>query len=105
MHVNLGTEGRAGMAAIGSSEGEVDLGYLVEQQNKSLPSYARPLFLRFLEQLDTTGTLKLQKVKLREEGFDINKNKHIFIFDSQLGKYSPLDRVKYDKIMKNEMKV
>ena len=39
--------------------------------SRDLPSYARPLFVRVMKGMDTTSTHKLQKVKARQEGFDI----------------------------------
>lgn len=41
-----GTDGKAGMAAISDPENHVDLDYLLEHLKKSLPAYARPIFIR-----------------------------------------------------------
>ena len=41
-----GTEGKAGMASIVDPENQVDLDELYENLKKSLPSYARPCFIR-----------------------------------------------------------
>lgn len=48
-------EGRAGMAAILDPEDNVDLRTLSEGCRKSLPSYARPIFVRILKKMDMTG--------------------------------------------------
>jgi solute carrier family 27 fatty acid transporter 1/4 len=50
-----GTDGRAGMAAILDPEGSLDFTSLASGVTKSLPSYARPLFVRIVKQLDMTG--------------------------------------------------
>ena len=50
-----GTEGRAGMAAIPDPERRVDLASLYAGMVDKLPSYARPIFLRFVEEIDITG--------------------------------------------------
>lgn len=50
-----GQEGRAGMAAILDPEEKVDLNELVNGLKKSLPSYARPIFIRLLRKIDLTG--------------------------------------------------
>lgn len=50
-----GTEGRAGMAAIPDPERGVDLTKLYAGMVDKLPSYARPIFLRFVEEIDVTG--------------------------------------------------
>ena len=50
-----GTEGRAGMAAIPDPERLVDLTKLYAGMSDKLPSYARPIFLRFVQEIDVTG--------------------------------------------------
>ena len=45
--VNIpGTEGKAGMAAISDPDNQVDLESLLDHMKKSLPGYARPIFIR-----------------------------------------------------------
>lgn len=67
------TNGRAGMAAITLAEGaelnEQDLSNMAQFFKKSLPSYAVPVFLRVQKTLETTGTFKYQKSKLKEEAY------------------------------------
>ena len=66
-----GTDGRAGMAAIVLRDGAaLDPAALFAHVEKSLPPYARPLFVRVSPSLRTTGTLKQQKAAARDEGFD-----------------------------------
>ncbi len=67
-----GAEGRAGMAALVLREGAgpLDLEGLSKLVTRELPAYARPVFLRILPALDTTGTFKLIKGELRSQGFD-----------------------------------
>ena len=105
--LDIGTDGKAGMAAISTEAGEIDLDYLTEHLKKLLPSYARPVFIRFKHKLDTTGTLKLQKVKLQEQGFDVNHkgNGDIFMFDRELGKYFSLDAITYEKLITGKIKI
>ena len=50
-----GTEGRAGMAAIPDPERRVELSSLYAGMVDTLPSYARPIFVRFVEEIDVTG--------------------------------------------------
>ena len=50
-----GAEGRAGMAAIVDEYSNLDLVNLAFQLQKSLPPYARPLFVRTMKAVDTTG--------------------------------------------------
>ena len=67
---------------------------LYKDISPSLPSYARPLFIRLLSAADITGTFKLQKKKLKEEGFDIEKvSDQLFYLDTKRGVYVELDKV------------
>ena len=63
-----GHEGRAGMAAV-TMDDRFDLGELKAHLEAHLPSYAQPLFLRRCETLDVTGTFKLTKARLMQEGY------------------------------------
>lgn len=50
-----GTEGRAGMAAVEDPDDSLNLDEFSSEIVKALPSYARPLFLRILPGIQTTG--------------------------------------------------
>lgn len=50
-----GSEGRAGMAAIVDKENSINLNKLTDGIKKALPSYARPMFLRILNEVEMTG--------------------------------------------------
>ena len=54
-----GTEGRAGMTVIPDPERKVDLEKLYSGVCDKLPSYARPLFVRFVKELKRTGEYQL----------------------------------------------
>lgn len=61
-------EGRAGMAAIVDPDNKLDFASLVDGMKKSLPVYARPLFLRVMKSLPMTGKHFLNgtlKIKLK----------------------------------------
>ena len=69
-----GCEGRAGMAAFSLDDAEsFDWQAFSDYVENSLPKYARPLFIRIIQEMDTTGTFKLKKNDLRNESFDITK--------------------------------
>ncbi|OAG41784.1 hypothetical protein AYO21_04019 [Fonsecaea monophora] len=74
-------DGRAGCAAIlpaaGVSVSSFDFAGLTKHAISALPRYAVPLFLRFVPQLDYTGTMKIQKGRLRAEGVDPDKVSHL----------------------------
>ena len=67
-----GTNGRAGMAAITPSESlaTLDFSELLQFLQDRLPGYAVPLFLRIKVKMDTTGTFKYRKTRLKAEAFD-----------------------------------
>ncbi|ANF80940.1 long-chain-acyl-CoA synthetase [Acinetobacter sp. NCu2D-2] len=71
------TNGRAGMAAItlkpNTELDDNDLKQMVSCFKQCLPAYAVPVFLRVQKQVETTGTFKYQKNKLKEQAFDPNK--------------------------------
>ena len=52
-------------------EGEfLDIETFSQHVANEMPGYARPVFLRILPQLDTTGTFKMVKGNLRKEGYN-----------------------------------
>jgi fatty-acyl-CoA synthase len=66
-----GADGRAGMAAVKLHTGsDVDGPALARHLLDRLPSYAVPLFLRVVDELEQTATFKSRKVNLRDEGYD-----------------------------------
>ena len=67
-----GADGRAGMVAM-TIDDSFRIEGLADHLKASLPSYAVPLFLRIQPEAETTGTMKLLKLALVKEGFDIEK--------------------------------
>ena len=68
-----GHEGRAGMAALaleGGRDAPFDAAACYERAVSKLPAYAVPVFLRLQSESDVTGTFKLRKAALRNEGYD-----------------------------------
>lgn len=100
-----GREGRAGMAAIVAETG-LDLKALSAHLDKALPAYAKPVFLRLKDSIETTGTFKLKKVDLASEGFDPNRIADpIYVFDPREGCYVPLDGAIHDAIVRGEFRL
>ena len=86
-----GSEGRAGMAAIVGDEQTVNLADLGQKLFLSLPPYAVPVFIRLIKACDLTGTFKLRKVQLRNEGFDQGKvSDPLYLLDHAQRTYVPL---------------
>nr|XP_030725594.1 long-chain fatty acid transport protein 6 isoform X4 [Globicephala melas] len=100
-------EGKAGMASITLKPNmSLDLEKVYEQVVTFLPAYACPQFLRIQEKMETTGTFKLQKFRLVEEGFSPLKISDPLYFMDKLKKsYIPLTKEIYDQIVLGEIKL
>ena len=101
-----GADGRAGMAAIvlRDKAGGLDLPSVSRHICENLPTYARPLFLRLLDDLPTTSTHKLQKQDLRNQAFHIDKVREpLFVLRPGADAYSKLDSDFYDQIMQRRV--
>lgn len=100
-----GTEGRAGMAVIPDPERLVDLATLYSGVTEKLPSYARPMFVRFVKELTSTGTHKLKKVDLQKEGFNVEKiSDEVYMLDSKTKSYRKLDKETYNNILNGNVR-
>ncbi|KAI9205492.1 uncharacterized protein BJ171DRAFT_500622 [Polychytrium aggregatum] len=102
------TEGRAGMASIhltgpGGAE-TFDFGGFARHLSESLPSYAHPVFLRFREsENEKTSTLKFQKFKYSQEGFDFRKfagpgQDRVYMLETARRSFIPVDNAVLERI-------
>ncbi|HEB89238.1 MAG TPA: long-chain-acyl-CoA synthetase, partial [Deltaproteobacteria bacterium] len=86
-----GTDGRAGMAAIVTND-DFDIDALGRVVEEGLASYARPIFVRILPQMEITGTFKHRKVDLVREAYDpATLTDPLYFRDPEKGRYVPLD--------------
>lgn len=99
------TNGKAGMAAIVLKNGAdgsaaIDIDALSDYIATEFPAYARPVFVRILEAMETTGTFKMLKGDLRKQGFDPGgyQDKTYVLLPNE-SRYSMLDSATYQKIM------
>ncbi|KAK2587571.1 hypothetical protein KPH14_003699 [Odynerus spinipes] len=100
-----GAEGRAGMAAIYDEYGTLNIDQLSADIKEQLPFYARPQFIRILSKVDLTGTFKLKKKDLQEEGFDPRRiQDKLYYLDSKTG-YQPLTPEIFDEIHRGKVKL
>jgi fatty-acyl-CoA synthase len=100
-----GQDGRAGMAAIGF-KAPIDLKSLYSHLSRSLPAYARPVFIRFQQEADTTGTLKYRKVDLVAAGYDPSRTADpLFVVDNEHGTYVPIDAEMLGRVMSGGMRL
>jgi fatty-acyl-CoA synthase len=94
-----GTDGRAGMAAL-VVDSHFDLQGLHSLLQRELPAYARPVFLRLLPELETTGTFKPRKQELVRTGFDpALVQDPIYLDDPSAQAYVAMDPELYSRIV------
>jgi len=97
-----GTNGRAGMAALllQPGSGDLDLASFSAHVRDQLPPYARPVFLRVLPGMDTTGTFKMVKAELRRDGFDPARVRdRLYVMKPGATQYAPLDKAFATRIL------
>jgi fatty-acyl-CoA synthase len=100
-----GADGRAGMAAVVASP-EMDLDALGHRIDAELATYARPVFVRILPEMEITGTFKHRKVDLVREGFDPRTiSDPLFFRDAEKGGYVPLDLGLYERIQAGQIRI
>ena len=100
-----GMDGRAGMAAIVTTDAFdlEDFGRRVEEE---LAFYARPIFVRMLPEMETTGTFKHRKVDLVKDGFDpVRVEDPILYRDPEKARYVPLDAGTHERILNGDIRL
>ena len=102
-----GADGRAGMVAFVNDpaapfDGRAFHGFVSER----LAPYAAPVFVRVLQEVELTGTFKLRKVTLREEGFDPARvSDPLYVRDEAAGAYVPLDAERFAAIQAGDARL
>ena len=97
-----GCEGRAGMASILATvkHDKFDFNNFVKALQNNLPNYALPIFIRFLSELNTTSTYKIQKYDMKKIGFNIKKtNNPIYVYLPGSTEYTLLTERNYKNIL------
>jgi fatty-acyl-CoA synthase len=99
------TEGAAGMAAV-SVNGDLDFGELRRHLAQLLPAYARPLFLRISDRIETTTTFKQIKNALAADGYDPAATTDPIYFDDPVRQaYVRLDGALYARIQAGALRL
>lgn len=99
-----GAEGRAGMAAIYDEDSSLNIDRLTTDVKEQLPAYARPQFIRILTKIDLTGTFKLKKKDLQEEGYDPRRvSDKLYYLDAKSG-YLLLTQEVYQQIQDGKIR-
>ncbi|BBF80521.1 long-chain-acyl-CoA synthetase [Asticcacaulis excentricus] len=83
-------DGKAGMVALITGEG-FSIEAFAQHVNSHLPVYARPRFVRLLQNAETTGTFKYKKMDLVLAGFDPAKvSDPLYVMKMDDSGYKPL---------------
>ncbi|KAL9080546.1 MAG: hypothetical protein Q9157_000688 [Trypethelium eluteriae] len=106
-------DGRAGCAAVVLNEGqEMGLGVsrgLAEWVGKNLPRYAAPIFVRITKEGALTGTMKLQKNALRDQGVDPEKTAQegdvMFWLRPGAQEYVPFEKTDWDDVVGGKVRL
>jgi fatty-acyl-CoA synthase len=100
-----GADGRAGTAAL-VVDAQFDLAAFRADIARHLPGYARPVFLRLLRTLESTGTFKPRKQDLVQAGFDPRRISDPLYFDDPRAQaYVPLDAALYAAIAAGTVRI
>ncbi len=83
-----GTEGKAGMAAL-VVDHTFSLPAFRQHVHASLPSYARPLFVRLCGAIETTATFKPKKAELARDGYAGAGSDPVWFDDPSAGAFVP----------------
>ncbi len=93
-----GCEGAAGMATLVPADA-LDLTALRKHLAQRLPAYARPLFLRIKDRIETTATFKHKTAELARQGYDPAATDDALYFDDPARRaFIQLDRALYERI-------
>jgi len=93
-------DGRAGMAAVVLGEGtDLDGQALARHLSAALPSYAVPVFVRVVDELESTSTFKSKKTELREQGYDREQvSDPLYVFAGDRGYVPAYDGAERDVV-------
>lgn len=85
-----GTDGKAGMAAVTlADDATFDGRQLATHLFDRLPSYAVPLFIRVVPELEQTSTFKSRKVELRKQGYQPDDKSELYVLAGRGDGYVP----------------
>ena len=100
-----GHDGRAGMVAL-ATDGELEIAGLRSHLMKRLPEYARPVFVRVMSELESTGTFKPKKQELVSVGFNPSATADLmYVNDREEDSYVRLDAATFDRIRAGQLRL
>jgi fatty-acyl-CoA synthase len=93
-----GQDGRAGMVAL-VTDGDLDVAALRSHLRTRLPEYARPVFMRVMHEIESTGTFKPRKQDLVATAFNPSATTDlVYANDREHDSYVRLDHELFDRI-------
>jgi fatty-acyl-CoA synthase len=100
-----GADGRAGMAALVVQAG-FDPNELRRTLAARLPDYARPVFIRIVPAIELTGTFKLRKQELAQQGYDpVRVSDELYVEDGPRQRYTRLDAATYERLQAGTLRL
>jgi fatty-acyl-CoA synthase len=100
-----GADGRAGAAAL-VVDAQFELATFRTDVALRLPAYARPVFLRLIQKVDSTSTFKPCKQDLIEQGFDPGRIADpLYFSDPRTQAYVPLDAALFAAISAGSLRI
>ena len=98
-----GTDGRPGMATL-LADDHLDLGALRQHLIRSLPHYARPLFLRIGNAMELTGTFKYRKADLLRDAYNPTATTDVVYFNhAERAEFVRIDKALYNQIQTGQI--
>ncbi|HEY2379382.1 MAG TPA: long-chain-acyl-CoA synthetase [Gemmatimonadaceae bacterium] len=100
-----GYDGRAGMVAL-VVDADLDVSGFRAHLTARLAEYARPVFVRILREIETTGTFKPRKLDLARVGFDPSMTADpLFVNDRESNKFIRLDGAVFERIRTGQFRL
>ena len=99
-----GHDGRAGMVAL-VAEDDFDIAALRSHLTSRLPEYARPIFVRVMREIETTGTFKPKKQELVSDAYNPSATTDVmYVNDRECDSYRRLDTAMFDRIQAGQFR-
>ena len=94
------------MLALVDSENNLDLNLFKREIEKCLPKYARPIFIRLVKEIELTGTFKMKKVLLQNEGFNPFEIKGpLYFLDASSNSFIRFTNDLYQQLLDGKLKL
>lgn len=93
-------------AIVDSVENILDLKLLKNEIENCLPKYAQPIFLRLVKEIELTGTFRMKKVVLQNDGYNpFNIKDPLYFLDSSSNSFIPFTSDLYQQLLDGKLKL